>query len=94
VLIGVQNFDLSQAVQQSFQCRNLIPTHLGVDASPQEEIYVRHPDTSSAEVNEDILLRLELHSYVEYREKGKEKQNAIAFASTLFVSISCHHFLT
>ena len=41
--------------------------HLGADASPQEEIYVQHPDTSSAEVTEDILFRIELHSHLKYR---------------------------
>jgi hypothetical protein len=52
--------------------------HLEADASPQEEIYAPHPDISSVEVSEDILFQIELHSQLEYREKGEDKQNGTA----------------
>jgi len=51
----------------------LIPTHLGADANPQEEIFLPHPCISSAEVIEDILFLIE-YNHVKYRKKVRRNK--------------------
>jgi hypothetical protein len=48
--------------------------HPGAGASPQEETYAQHPDFSSAEVNEDILFRFELHSQLNIDKKVRRNK--------------------